>query len=1421
MINKFLFVRLTMLLLLLCSTAMMYAATTSTVTFTAPSPNGPQLGLENGVATNPIVSTDGNVTWSLETTGNITEGNYRTSTTSGGPGIRLVIPQGSSSITIKTPSLEGYFIQSVTIKCGCSSNNNFTTTIGATVDNQSFGNTETLSGTTSYSYSFSGLQIAGEVAININFNKTTTQIRSFYIHQIIVTYSDLPKEYTLYGVRGDFLSGMWWQEIGYAGLGNQNEVLAVGEYTATAGEKPTIGFTLLGGQAWEGAPGQSYKDYISRVCIYARKYDDNIFRANQANISATFARIFDYRDPLANNLNSADEHDTQLIAETTDLESAEQLLTSRVALDAGNYVFYITADIKQNVDILPLIQGQSKHYTQIGANITRMGNAHLANRLMHSSRLTDMNQYGSRVLVPLRKVIYMPGDYYSKYYRIPCITTAGDGALVCISDARKYHPHDVANDIDMLARRSINNGITWSDPVTIAKGTGGYEGMSKDVCPNANGYGDASICPLPNGDLICCMISGAGLVSNSTTHYTRNYYTISHDNGQTWGELKEIPVDLTYYSRGCIAPGNMCLVKQGLLAGKVLACFRHASNYNPGRTNAASSALNAEHVNIILIYDPDTDTWSRAYNDTNNRYYIPSTSNMDDEAHLVEVGENNFIMSVRNTGGNHRQFYRINIVSQSSTGIIHYTKANLGNGRGMTLGPNANGDMMAYKGYLNDEVEDVLLHSVPSTVTQVGKADTRSGLAVFSVDRNTAATSNTFTWQPRFNISDPFGALNSMSSVTEDRNETAQYSSFAIQSDGTLGYLFEEYPQPIFIVEPTNDPMGEYLMHSCYMNLRIGDIIEGMTSHAPFTLNPPVITPQTQTYDYNTVKTLPEVTVAQSNILPDDVGDVVTTHVVFRIYDNNGQLTRTIEKSFTGETNTFTNSELGIGPDDFGDNYRVQVNAYCAASDVTSTNDTENYHFKASEMRQIVVFAKPTAGWANPTVSAPGLGVKQQGEVLQVSVGTRVTVNAPAINPYKFVGYDLVGGQSWDEANSNQHIFATGNGSLNATKVNDLGYQIEFTVPSLLSQAYNNYDSDGDGEADAIALYAWFNAPANGIKSRVHISFYNSNHNVDHERNWFEYYSEFCQDASQCGQDFPTGNTSQLDFGLVSETENVPQFISQWSEASPANGVMPYPTGTDENNHALKVAGGLHFNAWLMPDAKLVKDFNCVVMLRKKVKGGDYSYLTRGEFNRPIVSNGRNMAAPWTDGVTTQPDETVPAYYLINGSNYRFPSDGAVAVNALSQADWFDEEQNPTVVKDLVFNNLIDGSTIDMNDVNTYYGEDNSPYVVVDVFVVSKNSLSSVQELADGHGYVYRVSHYFQPDASGIITGVARVASDNNVNIVGLTGGAMIETATPTDVTICNMRGQVVAHLAKCRGSRFVNLPAGVYVACGRKFMVK
>ena len=93
--------------------------------------------------------------------------------------------------------------------------------------------------------------------------------------------------------------------------------------------------------------------------------------------------------------------------------------------------------------------------------------------------------------------IYAPGDYGSRNYRIPALVALEDGTLVMANDKRKYNEGDLPEDIDIVVRRSCDQGKTWSDPVTIAKGTG-----------RKHGYGDPALVECENGDLLCMFVGG-------------------------------------------------------------------------------------------------------------------------------------------------------------------------------------------------------------------------------------------------------------------------------------------------------------------------------------------------------------------------------------------------------------------------------------------------------------------------------------------------------------------------------------------------------------------------------------------------------------------------------------------------------------------------------------------------------------------------------------------------------------------------------------------------------------------------------------------------------------------------------------------------------------------------------------------------
>lgn len=256
-----------------------------------------------------------------------------------------------------------------------------------------------------------------------------------------------------------------YQEVGYIGLGNKNQVLASACVNIKNGDIPTIAYRLFG-----------KTNFLSAVSVYARKRDKdqdyNSDKTAYGSFENTFAHIFDYRNPEKN-------CGAIFLGFTYDVPEQYEpaSFTSNVKLDAGEYVIYLVANTKTaeeigGLDQLPLIGGSRNNFTRVGGVIETVTCG------ANNYSIYTVNNYskdgGGRVFVPKFELLYAPkyakhatSVEYSKYYRIPAITRASDGTLVALSDARKNHIHDVSNNIDIVSRRSSDNGKTWSDYIVI------------------------------------------------------------------------------------------------------------------------------------------------------------------------------------------------------------------------------------------------------------------------------------------------------------------------------------------------------------------------------------------------------------------------------------------------------------------------------------------------------------------------------------------------------------------------------------------------------------------------------------------------------------------------------------------------------------------------------------------------------------------------------------------------------------------------------------------------------------------------------------------------------------------------------------------------------------------------------------------
>ena len=1199
-----------------------------------------------------------------------------------------------------------------------------------------------------------------------------------------------------------FSSGSGYQDFAYVGLGNPNEVLAFAEYNGSISVGTTINYTLYG----------EYADYVERVRLWARPYESTT-TTNSSSVPATYAFPFDSRrpnedfgiiiDPSTGTKNVVAKG-AQLIAETTDYTSTS--MKSTINLAQGNYVIYLTADIRSE-DEVTLDLGEiwdEANYTKIGGAINNVGTT--------SITTTNKEENGNRVLVTSRQPLYEPYDFYSKYYRIPCITTTSDGTLLAISDARKYHAHDIANDIDILVRRSTDNGKTWSAPVVVAKGeiSGTPDNMNHAATV---GYGDASIAAMPNGKVLLCMVKGNRIAAGSASDSTWVAYRVSNDNGITWESEKTVPAELLNYARGCIAPGNMCVPKEGVLKGKVLAAFRTLTRHDQSGDY---------HGNIFLIYDPDTDEWTRAYsNDSGSTRYIynsfwgnSSSSEYsdsecddhdggfklwgawiggtakagDDESVIVEVAENTFLVSNRYQTSPYRTFTRL-VLSETpnvATGYKYVATKLTSSGFSATA---ANGSIIKTT---DANGKTFIIHAVPKSSETYNSRATRTALTIYTTEYDGSSTS--IAWRERVCLSDPFGTL----------KENAQYSSMTLMADGTVGLLFEEYPQSVY-ANASNDGCtnlsanSDFIMHSLFMNVRPQDLIEEWGDVDYIDVAAPVITPESQTYHSEAGKPRPTVTITNPN------GEGKTTFSMLFKKANGTTVTLYDNVEFEGDSYTIEWSEIaskiGFGEEDaITTDQSIIVTAKCSiegnSKTYTSTETQRNYLFK-DPVRKVMIYARPVSGSGvgNPTIVA-GSQTAGSGEIITVGVGDEVSITAFAATETPLISFSHFAystDTNTDKIGTTITTTSPGWSSTADVKLMAGDRQLVFKMQDV-DVIPNNHSSAGDGFNDVLVLFVFYNSEKAGFKSQVITSGHmadgvllnNTNCSTLSTDDNFEEGFDIINTQYQ-GEDTTLiylKPYSNVRANYVDAESNVNYKMT--SEA------IIYPHRDDYSK--------LHLNVGVQPDSLTAKNLHAVIMFiqngqyLRNDKGQYYYALLQGQLhqhdNADPIYKGASIIAPW----------------------YGLNEDGVYAGMTAQ----------PAVVSSIATN--LDNENIrgiKFYDMDTYLTEDLTvkplhvmifviTNLVTDINTVVNTSVSGTSAM---YVHVHRIIQTTVP------TTVESVEQEDELIIASVNGGAQF-IGYEARVDVYNMMGTLVATFP-LNGTRYVELPQGIYIANGKKFVVR
>lgn len=1036
--------------------------------------------------------------------------------------------------------------------------------------------------------------------------------------------------------------------------------------------------------------------------------------------------------------------------------------TSNLKLPEGEYVIYLVANVRSAEEIgglknLPLIGGAKANYTRVGGVIDKVSN----------KTINTVNNYsgegGGRVLVPKFKLLYAPryenfatSEEYSRYYRIPAITRASDGTLVALSDARKMHIHDVTNSIDVVSRRSSDNGKTWSDYVVIFQGS-----QSGEDCYNWKGYGDAAVASFANGTVIATAIHGFGLAGSSTDPATDVVWKVSRDNGKSWSSEYKMEQSLFGGLRGNISPGNICVANEGYIKGKALVGLRTSTSPNNGSNSSAS------HQRIYcLTYNPDENKWTRigikSGNSTKTKDYLENTSNYLDEVQFVQVAENQYILSARSNASGNRLFYSLTFTSATQATATMISQS------GMNLANPCNGDLIKYAA----KGGTYILHTVPKDMVY-GSNNCRTSLSAYYTK---LSTSGKLTWTRSLNLFDPFDYTSGGAAKTGigAMDEAAQYSSLSMQEDGTIAVLMEAYPYAIRHIDQVSSTYGrhwgDWVMGQYYINLRIGDIVDGAEQPDPVKIDAPVISPNSSTYDSYNTAARPTITISHQNYVNyPDIYDVETAKVNtlydFEFFNAAGVLQKQVNlKSFQTESASFTWEQVYKAMGYTGDpayqkkGWYLRVSAYCVSdknSAVVSNKDVKIYTF-ANPVRRIKVVGLPTSGASKTELSTQGNTVGSD-VWLTVGVGQEVRINAPALYPFTFKGfyYEYKMNGAEDEQ-------VTLSQKLTYNEVSGMQHQITFTVPSVEDLANNHNDEDGKG----LVIYAVYDVEA-GFSTRVNTQ-YNNGLVGDKYESQYSYWAPNTEHVERIKG--AVGGTQQ-DKDLVIPVAENQNNTHIGGTGTADKGGLTYPKALNY---------GLDAFVTLVPDSRAAKYLNAII----RVKKGD-AYL--------------------------------PNYYVVNGANQALYGNITSAFNGcLGVVNWYahsggefypkavgmkkyevGSKPKATSARRSIVEGGANGAWYKVDSDISFAGicekaETFDGVVTVEIYLVN-GDVTSVNELSNSNYYITKVSHTIVKDPD-ISTGVEDVDAEKTVagvtyyNLLGVSSdrpfeGVNVVVTTYTDGT--------------------------------------
>jgi sialidase-1 len=223
---------------------------------------------------------------------------------------------------------------------------------------------------------------------------------------------------------------------------------------------------------------------------------------------------------------------------------------------------------------------------------------------------------------PMGQPIFVQKEGNYDTYRIPALTVTKSGTVLAFCEGRKKNATDSGN-IDLLAKRSTDNGQTWKEQQVVWDD-------GDNTCGNP--------CPVVDRDtgtvwLLLTWNRGDDIephiIAGTSKDTRRVFVAHSNDDGQTWSTPKEITAsakkeDWTWYATG---PGGGIQIEHGPHKGRMVIPCDHIE------------ADSKNYYSHIIYSDDHGETWQIGGITPEHRV---------NECEVVELADGRLMLNMRN-----------------------------------------------------------------------------------------------------------------------------------------------------------------------------------------------------------------------------------------------------------------------------------------------------------------------------------------------------------------------------------------------------------------------------------------------------------------------------------------------------------------------------------------------------------------------------------------------------------------------------------------------------------------------------------------------------------------------------------------------------------------------------------------------------